>query len=221
MTQTAQLPLDLDFRPALGGEDFLVAPNNEAAVAWIDRWPDWPGPALAIHGPAGCGKTHLAHVWQAMSGAVLLRAERVAEASPPEMLGGRKACVVEGADDGVDEEALFHLYNWIGEQRGHMLLTGRSAPARWPVALPDLRSRLSSVPAVAVGEPDDALFMAVLVKLFSDRQLQVGEEVIRYMTTRMERSFDAARRAVKSIDSAALAARRGITVPLVRETLGL
>lgn len=86
--------------------------------------------------------------------------------------------------------------------------------------LPDLRSRLSSVPAVAVGEPDDALFMAVLVKLFSDRQLQVGEDVIRYMTTRMERSFDAARRAVKSIDSAALAARRGITVPLVRETLG-
>lgn len=155
-----------------------------------------------------------------MSGAVLLRAERLADASPPELLGGRNACVVEGADAGVDEKALFHLYNWIGEQRGHMLLTGRSAPARWPIMLPDLRSRLSSVPAVAVGEPDDALFMAVLVKLFSDRQLQVGEDVIRYMTTRMERSFDAARRAVKSIDSAALAARRGITVPLVRETLG-
>lgn len=221
MTQTTQLPLDLDFRPALGGEDFLVALNNEAAVAWIDRWPNWPGPALAIHGPAGCGKTHLAHVWQAMSGAVLLTADSLGEAPPPDLLDDRNACVVEGADTGVDEPALFHLYNWVSENRGHILLTGRSAPARWPVALPDLHSRLSAVPAVAVSEPDDALFMAVLVKLFSDRQLQVGEEVIRYMTTRMERSFDAARRAVKSIDSAALAAHRNITVPLVREVLAL
>ena len=39
-----QLPLDLGHRPALGREDFLVAPSNQGAVAWIDRWPDWPGP---------------------------------------------------------------------------------------------------------------------------------------------------------------------------------
>ncbi|MEE8443775.1 MAG: DNA replication protein, partial [Alphaproteobacteria bacterium] len=72
MTESAQLPLDLGHRPAMGAADFLVAPCNRDVVAWLDRWPDWPGPALAIHGPAGCGKTHLTHVWRAMSGAVTL-----------------------------------------------------------------------------------------------------------------------------------------------------
>ncbi|MGB8274330.1 MAG: DNA replication protein, partial [Alphaproteobacteria bacterium] len=74
MSPGRQLPLDLPHRPALGLEDFLVAPCNVGAVRWIDRWPDWPGPVLAITGPSACGKTHLAHVWQARSGAAMLSA---------------------------------------------------------------------------------------------------------------------------------------------------
>ena len=55
----AQLPLDLGHRASFSGEDFLVAPCNAAAVACLDSWPDWPAPGLAVHGPEGCGKTHL------------------------------------------------------------------------------------------------------------------------------------------------------------------
>ena len=58
-----QLPLDLGHLPALGWDDFLVAPSNQAAVSWLDRWPRWPGHALSLFGPAGSGKTHLAHVF--------------------------------------------------------------------------------------------------------------------------------------------------------------
>ena len=54
--------------PLSVGQIGLVAPSNEAAVAWIDRWPDWPGSALVVHGPPGSGKTHLAEVWRARSG---------------------------------------------------------------------------------------------------------------------------------------------------------
>lgn len=70
MTAPGQLSLDLECHPALGQEDFLVASCNEQAVAWLDRWSDWGAPGLVIHGPAGCDKTHLAHVWQARSLAV-------------------------------------------------------------------------------------------------------------------------------------------------------
>ncbi len=222
MTTFKQLALDLSHRPALGMEDFLVAECNSEAVAWIDRWPCWPGPALTIFGPAGCGKTHLAHVWQARSRAETLAQDMLHDGEPPALLGDARCCVVEDMGAGLGdagERALLHLYNVVTERRGHLLFTACHPPARWNVALADLLSRLAAAPAVAVGLPDDALLGAVLVKLFADRQLAVGENVIAYLLPRMERSFESARRIVAVVDRAALASRRRITVALVREVL--
>jgi chromosomal replication initiation ATPase DnaA len=212
-----QLALDLGQRPALGREDFLLAPSNADAVAWLDRWPEWPAPALTIYGPPGCGKTHLAHVWQVRSGARLIAAAELAIADLRELAA--RPVAVEDADRGVDEQSLFHLYNLLAERKQHLLLTARSAPAHWAIALADLRSRLRAAPAVALAPPDEALIGAVLVKLFADRQLKVGSDVVTFLVVRMERSFAAARGMVAALDAAALAARSNITVPLARQVL--
>ena len=214
-----QLAFELAHRPALGHEDFLVAPGNAHAVAWFDRWPHWSSHALALHGPAGCGKSHLAHVWQATTGAPILEARALTAAEVPRLVRAAESLIVEDAADGVDEEALLHLYNVIAERQGFLLLTGRQPPARWNVALPDLRSRLKTMPAVAIHPPDDTLITAVLVKMFADRQLTPEPEVVSYLVGRMERSFEAARAAVAALDRAALARRSKITVPLAREML--
>ena len=215
-----QLALDLGCRVALDADDFLVAEPNREAVLWIDRWPDWPSPALAIHGPPGCGKTHLAHVWRARAGASMPTRAAIAARPPDELLGDGCCAAIDGADASpLDERALLHLYNVVAERGGHLLVTGRTPPARWPIALPDLRSRLRAAPAVAIREPDDALIGAVLVKLFADRQLHVSQGVVAFLATRIERSFDATRRVVGALDAAALAAGRDITVPLARQVL--
>ncbi|MBP2298344.1 HdaA/DnaA family protein [Azospirillum picis] len=223
MSLPAQIPLDLGHRTAMGGEDFLVAPSNADAVAWLDRWPSWPAPALTVYGPAGCGKTHLAQVWRARSRAVLANGAALDSADLPALLAPANAVVVDMADAVAGrparEEALFHLYNLAREQQGHLLLLSRRAPARWRVRLADLRSRIKGAPAVEVQPPDDALLAAVLVKLFADRQLRPGMEVITYLLARMERSLDFARRLVAALDHASLAAHRGVTVPLAREVL--
>lgn len=215
-----QLPLDLGHRPALGREDFLVAPCNRDAVAWLDRWPRWPHGRLAIHGPPGCGKTHLTQVFAATSRATVVAASALTRADPPRLTGAeRPAVVVEDADGGYDETALLHLYNAVGEKGGSLLLTGRMPPGRWLIALADLRSRLATVPTGAITSPDDDLIAAVLVKLFADRQLKVGPEVVGYLLAHMERSFAAARAVVAAADSLALAGRRAVTVPLAAEAL--
>ena len=229
MTSPAQLPLDLGHRPALAREDFLVAPSNEVAVAWIDRWPDWPAHALAIYGPPGSGKTHLCQVWRQISGAIAIDAAMLRSDEPAAYLGdaegGVRACVVEDVADCLAAEPevarrLLHLYNMMLERRGYLLLSDREAPARWACPLADLRSRLSGMQAVALGGPDDGLIEVVLVKLFADRQLDVGGDVVRFLLPRIERSFAAARHTVAAIDRAALPAkRRQITVPLVRTVL--
>ncbi len=218
MSSTSQLPLEFDHRPALTGEDFLVVDSNRDAVAWIDRWPDWPGPALALHGPAGCGKSHLAEVFRAASGARVATAADLSDAAR-EFSG---PVIFEDGDRALGEalEApLLHLYNGLAEAGRHMLLTGRRPPARWPVRLPDLASRLNAATAVVIEPPDDALIAAVLVKLFNDRQLRVEAGVVRFLLPRMERSFEAARRVVTATDRLALAERRRITVPLIKRVL--
>lgn len=215
----AQLALDLGHRPAYGREDFLIAPCNAEAVAWLDRWPAWPAPALTLYGPAGCGKSHLAQVWHSRSAALELLRESLVVAELGARLGAFRAAIVEDADRGIDEQALLHLHNMLAERGGHLLLTGRDPPSRWSLRLADLRSRLVAAPAVAVAAADEMLISALLVKLFADRQLRVGAELIAYLVTRMERSFEAARRLVAALDEAALAAHRPITVPLARTVL--
>lgn len=213
-----QLPLPLEHRPALEQEDFLVAPSNAEAVAWLDRWPDWPAPALILMGESGSGKSHLAQVFAARSGAPVIAGELGLRLDPPALLAANDAVVIDDVDAGVHETDLFHLYNLAKETGATLLLTCTTPPSLW-VTLPDLRSRLSAAPAVSIGPPDDTVMAAVLIKLFSDRQLKIGVEVVSYLLRHMERSHAAARLVVDAADHLSLVRQRPVTVPLVREIL--
>lgn len=215
-----QLPLDLPHRPALGRADFLVAPCNQDAIAWLDRWPRWPAPALALCGPPGSGKTHLAHVFAARAAARFIDPAALTTERVPALLGEAQAAIVDDAAS-APEEPLLHLYNLLAERGGHLLVAAREPPARWPIALADLRSRLVACPVVAVAAPDEALIGALLIKLFADRQLQVGEGVVAYLALQLDRSFAAAQEAVAALDTAALAEHRRVTVPLAKRVLRL
>lgn len=214
-----QLSFDLSRPPAYSAADFLPAPCNEAATGWIERWPDWPGFALALAGPEACGKSHLAHIFAGKSGSVVVAAAVLTPENIPEIAAGN-GVVVEDADRGVDETALFHLYNFQKEQNQPLLLTGREPPNRWRIALPDLHSRLATFPVAEIGSPDDHLLEALLVKLFADKQLRVGPDVVAYMLPRIDRSFAAVHDLVETLDKAALADGRAVTVPLARTVFG-
>jgi chromosomal replication initiation ATPase DnaA len=195
-----QLVLGLPHRAATGFEDFIVSASNQAAVKVIDDWPHWPHSAVVVAGPAGSGKTHLAHVWQERSGAKWFAAAVLTEADA-EAVGQQRAVVIEDADRGIgSERALFHLMNLGREQGLHLLLTGRTPPGDWTIALPDLRSRLRAAPVVTLGEPDENLLLAVLVKLLHDRQLPATPAAVAYLARHLERSMAAAIAVVEALD---------------------
>jgi chromosomal replication initiation ATPase DnaA len=211
-----QLAFDLPHRTATGADDFLVAVPNAAAVAWLDRWPNWPAPGLALHGPQGSGKTHLLRVWQARSGACLLQAADLADLDFEALAKAPEPVALDDCEAPLPERPLLHIYNLLASAGRHLVLAGREPPARWPLKLPDLHSRVGTLPAIAIAAPDDTLLAGILVKLFADRQLRVESAVIDYLLPRMERSFAAAERIVKHLDQSALALGRAVTVNLAR-----
>ena len=209
-----QLSLGLALPTSWAREDFLDVPGNADALRVVEQGIQ---PAQVLYGPAGCGKTHLAHIWVARMSARLIGPELLTQAAVDEL--ARQPLALDDADRNADPVALFHLINLMRE-RGHaLLLTGTAPPAQWPYTLPDLMSRLKAMPAERIAEPDDALLSAVLVKLFADRQLQVGEDVVKYLAARIERSCQAARLWVAALDAASLAENRAVTVVLARRLL--
>lgn len=219
---TDQLTLELALPPpTYAREDFVVAAGNREALAWIDRWPDWPAPALALSGPAGCGKTHLARIWAARAKARLIDGADLdgkSMADLVELASASPATVIDHAERS-SERALFHFYNLVRERQGHMLLISEVPPAHWSIALPDLASRLRAAPSVSVSPPDDELLGSIILKQLSDRQLHAAAGVVQYLVSHMERSADAARRVVAALDRRALAERREIDRRLAADVL--
>jgi chromosomal replication initiation ATPase DnaA len=230
-----QLAFDLDPAENFARDDFIRGAGNAAALDLVESWPSWPARTVAIVGPEGSGKSHLAAIWAAAAGARRLASRALDETAVPAALttgalalecGGAQGMVAEalgaealGAGE-LDERALFHLLNLVQEQRALLLLTARTTPATWPIALPDLASRLRAVPVVTLAAPDDAMLRAILVKLFADRQITVDEPLVSYLMVRIERSFAAARSIVTMLDREALRRQRPVTRALAGEMLG-
>lgn len=221
MSAPRQIPLPLEHRPAVARADFLVSPCNRDALAAVDGWRHWPGAALVLSGPARAGKSHLASVWCAQVGARALTATELAEAGPDALARGPRAIedapVIAG--DAQAERTLLHLVNLMRAGGHPLLLTGRGTPAQWGLELPDLASRLSALGLARIGAPDDAVLSAVLVKLATDRGIEIAPNAVSYCLTRMERSFAAAEDLVAALDRASLARRRPVTRALAAELL--
>jgi chromosomal replication initiation ATPase DnaA len=211
-----QLTLEWPALPtATGRADFLGSDCNRAALEQVERWPDWPAKALVLYGPPGSGKTHLAHVWRERAGARLIDGVALTPAVAADIAG---PVAIDDAER-APETALLHLYNAAIERGLGVLIVAAQAPASWPIALPDLASRMRALPVVQIAAPDDALLAGVLVKHFADRQLRVEPEVIKFLLPRMERSFAAAARLAEGLDRLALSRGGPITVPLARRLL--
>jgi chromosomal replication initiation ATPase DnaA len=217
---TGQFVFPFGAEPALGREDFIVAPCNKQAVQFIRRWPDWAQPAAALYGPAGCGKTHLAAIWREAAGAEIVPARELAVRLSSFAGNPATPWVVEDLDQGeLDITRARALLSLFERPAGSLLLTGREPPSAWPATIGDLKSRFDALIGFAMWAPDDALLSALVVKHFSDRQLEAPAAVIKRIITHVERTPEAIARFVARTDQKALSEKRAITERLILELI--
>ena len=212
-----QLPLVFTHDAASGRDDLLISDRLSAAVTIVDAWPQWPSPVVILAGPVGSGKSHLASIWKEHSGAQSIHPKAGSDAAVAAAAG---PVLFEDVDrEGLDDTALFHVINSVRENGHSLMMTSRLWPMSWPVELPDLRSRLKAATVVEIGEPDEELLSQVIVKLFSDRQLNIDDKLVFYIVNRMERSLNAAQTIVERLDRLAWSRGTKITRAMAAEVL--
>lgn len=211
-----QLALPLPVATSFDLAELMEDASNAAVLAWLRRPAAWPGGRLGLFGGAATGKTHMLHGVAAAQGWPVM--DGLAVRGWPRVPGG-PGLALDDADCAPEETGLLHLMNLCAERGQRLLLAGRDPPARWAVALPDLRSRLRAMTAVAVHPPGDALLRALLRRHFRLRQLRVEAPLQDWLLARLPREAAAVAEAAARLDRAALAAGGRVTRALARDAL--
>ena len=202
-------------------EDFIESSSNFMATKWINSWPNWQGTIFSniacIYGPKNSGKTHLAHIWQTKSAADLITLKDIEYFLYHNNKSGYLIDDIEQFL--VNEKALLLFLNYVIENKKYLLITSRCKPHNLPITIPDLRSRIQSFIAHEIMPPDEELIGHMLVKSFSDQQIMVNEEVIKYITNRIDRNYETVKLTVDLLNKASLSQHKKITIPLVKAIL--
>ena len=190
-----QIALPLDWPQSGDERRFILSDANRDAFDHFRHWSIWPVKATVLTGPRRSGRSLLARGF----------VERV---------GGR---LFDDAER-HEEEALFHAWNDAQDSGRPMVMVVDDSDG-WPIALPDLRTRLAVTPVARILQPDDALFSSLIALLFADRGLHIPREAMNFITGRVQRDYLTAERVVEAIDRFAIAERARLTLPTVRKAL--
>ena len=136
-------------------------------------------------------------------------------------LSDNSCLILEDIDINLSEINLLHLFNFLLENNSKIMITSKIPIKKLNISLADLRSRLSSLPQVNLGLPDDKLISRVIIKQFTDKGVKVDMEVVNYLLKRVDRSFSSINNIVSTVNMAAIQSSRKITVPFVRKLLSL
>ena len=197
-----QLALPFTTPHCLTQATLVRGPANEEALAWLDHPQTWPDGRLAIHGPAHSGKTHLLHAFAERHAGILLPALALRHLPNLPPTG---PIAIDDADLAPDAEPLLHLLNAAREANLPVLLAAATPPTQWPIALPDLASRLRAITTARIARPTDDMLAALLNTLAAERQLHLPAALQTYLLARLPRDAATLHEAAARLDRAALA----------------
>lgn len=195
-------PRLFEFRMGERSPDTLVvAEANRDAARLLTEWRNWPNGALALTGPKGAGKTHLALAWALEAGARQVSPLAAPDDAAAIFKEADGRLFIDDAGAARDEGMLWRVLDLARTHGGAVLLVASEAPGTWSVAIPDLRSRLNALAVARLGEPDEALMEVVLRRICREQFIQLSDDAARYLARRLPRTFAAAHHLAAALDA--------------------
>jgi len=219
-----QYLLDLKNLESFDADDYIITESNIHALKWIDQWPNWGNAKYSnitsILGEEGSGKTHLAQIWAQRSGAIILEPSNLSTKQYAENTA--KCYILEDLQNALSNEVeLFYLLEHIIHNNKYLLITTNTPIHHLEIKLPDLKSRLNSIFLIEIKKPDEKMIEQILVKFFSDRQISISSNVIKYLLTRVNYNYKNIAEIVEKLDLLSLEAQKNISIPFIKEHLHL
>ena len=214
----SQLVFKFPFKTTYYEKDFFVSASNFEAYKLIESWPKWSSKQISIFGPSGCGKTHLVNILSNKLKLLSINAKKL-DQTINNLVEKFECIVIENYDENINENFLYSFINQVKQYDKIIIINSSKSLKNFDIDLIDLKSRLSSFLEVKIDLPTDDLIRVIILKIFSDRQIDLGNRNLEYIINNIERSYDKILKFTKDIDNISLSTGKSININLIKKVL--
>ena len=218
MKDLNQLLLQFDLKQNYKNEDFYVNNSNFFAFSLVEKWPKWEKNILNIHGDKHSGKTHLSNIFKKKHKAFKIKAKEFTAENLKEFKVYENL-ILDDFNENIDEKLMYTLFN-IADQDNKFILINSIVPINeLNFKLEDFISRTKNCIFAKIENPDDELMFAILLKNFSDRQINVDKKLINFIIKQIDRSYGKIYEFVYKLDEISLKKKKSIDFKIIKEAL--
>ena len=218
MNEQNQLLINFNFKKDYDEQDFYVSSSNKYAFNIINGWPKWLKRTVNLYGEQYSGKSHLSKIFETKT--TCLNIESINFTN--EILlkfKTKQALIIENFNYNISEKLLYSLINIVEQENKYLLITSLKPINKFDFKLKDLNSRINNCLFVESGAPDDELIYALIVKNFSDRQINIDKKIIEYIIKRINRSYKDIFLFIYKVDQLSLQKGKPINLSIIKKIL--
>ena len=218
MNEQNQLLINFNLKKDYDERDFYVSSSNKYAFNIINGWPKWLKKTVNLYGEQYSGKSYLSKIFETKT--TCLNIESINFTN--EILlkfKTKQALIIENFNYNIPEKLLYSLINIVEQENKYLLITSLKPLNKFDFKLKDLNSRINNCLCVEIGAPDDELIYALIVKNFSDRQINIDKKIIEYIIKRINRSYKDIFLFIYKVDQLSLQKGKPINLSIIKKIL--
>ena len=218
MKNLNQLLLNFKYKQNFNYNDFYVSKSNYYAFKLVEKWPVWEKNILNIFGEKFSGKTHLANIFINKNKGIKVKDEEINE-DIFKKFKLYENIIIDNFNYECDEKLMYSIFNIVDQDNKYLIINSIKPINEFNFNLEDLKSRSKNCLFAKIDSPDDELIFAIILKNFSDRQIQIDKKLIDFIIKRIDRSYGKIADFIYKVDELSLKKKKAIDLKIIKEIL--